>query len=162
MMNWDFLQTGEYAKARQMFQEMDQMRMAWAQLQPVGLRRSEIGTLGAVAHLTGCKTGPVTISALAQEMHLSVPGVSQKVSELEKQGYLRRVAAKHDRRVVTVQLTGKGQKAAENSLRDFLRRIESTLARLGNEDVDTLFFLMHKLRLALEEEGKNMQGGTPS
>ncbi len=154
-----FWTLGEYAHAQQLFEAMNRMRMVWAQLQPVGLRRSEIGALGAVAHLEKMGAEAVTISSLAREMGQSVPGVSQKVSELEKQGYVRRVADEKDRRVVTVELTDEGRQVAEESLRDFLVRIEQALDRMGEEKSQTLFNLMQQLTETLETMVQEQKGG---
>lgn len=156
-----FWQKGEYAHAQQLFEAMNRMRAVWGQLQPVGMRRSEIGVLGAVDHLEKSGAKAVSISSLAREMGQSVPGVSQKVSELEKQGYLRRLADKKDRRVVTVALTPKGRKVAEACLRDFLLRIEEALARMGEEKSGALFALMQQLTEALETIAPEKKGGNP-
>lgn len=154
-----FWAEGEYAHAQQLFEAMNRMRAVWGLLQPVGLRRSEIGALGAVDYLEQTGTGPVTISRLAREMGHSVPGVSQKVSELEKQGYLRRVADEKDRRVVTVTLTEQGRRVAEENLRDFLGRIEQALARMGEENSQELFGLMRQLTETLETMATEQKGG---
>ena len=123
MIQCELWKGNEFRQARQLFEIMNRMRGVWGRLRPVGMRPSELSTLVALARLEETGHGPVTIGTLAKEMGQSLPGVSQKVSELEKQGCLKRVTDERDRRVVTVGLTAPGRKVAGDALRSYLEKL---------------------------------------
>lgn len=157
-----FLRDDEYTRAARFFSEMDHLHMVWARLRPEGIRRSEMGTLGAVAHLSETQNKAVTISMLAKAMKQSVPGISQKVSELENRGYLKRETTTEDRRVVTVELTPQGKTAAEGAVRDFLAQVDKALGQMGQEKSDQLLGLMSELSGAFENVYEEKKGGGAS
>ena len=159
MKELDCIGREEYAQASRLFDEMNRLRLVWGKMRPAGLRRSEMGTLGAVAHFSREGKTPATISLLAKTLRQSVPGVSQKVSELEKQGYLTRTTDKNDRRVVTVELTQQGDLVAKGAMRDFFSRVEQALGELGSEKTDELLKLMSQLSASLEAQQKTDEGG---
>ncbi|MFV0413237.1 MAG: MarR family winged helix-turn-helix transcriptional regulator [Oscillospiraceae bacterium] len=154
-MHHPFLQSSllkEYESASAVFEAMSQMRKVWESYKPEGsLKRSDMAMIINVARLTDDGKNPVTISKLAKGIHHSVPGVSQKISFLEKTGYVTREADEADRRIVYVTLTPKGKTMSDNNLRSILGRMERTLGRIGPEKTAELISLIHPLRQAAEE-----------
>lgn len=143
----------ENSAALQLFNEMDRLRRSWEVFQPSApLRRSEIFVLGTMAHLAAHGDEPITVGRLARQMHQSMPGISQKVSVLEKQGYLIREGGESDRRVVTVELTPLGLDTARREMMGMVGKVENALAVLGPGQTQELLALMHKLSDALAEE----------
>lgn len=139
--------------AAQLFNEMDRLRRVWEGYQPtVPMRRSEIFVLGTMAHLAAQSDEPITVGRLARQMHQSMPGISQKVSMLEKQGHLVRVGDATDRRVVTVELTDKGRATARGEMMSMMARVDAALACLGPDKTKKLLSLMHQLSDALAKE----------
>lgn len=140
----------ENSAAIQLFTEMDRLRRIWENVQPKApMRRSEMFVLGTMAHLTAQQKTPVTVGQLARQMHQSMPGISQKVSVLEKQGYLIRVGDESDRRVVTVELTKLGLDTARDEMVSMVAHVEKALGRFGPEKTKELLSLMHELSDAL-------------
>lgn len=84
--------------------------------------------------------GPVTIGELAARLGLTQQAISKSTIELERLGYVRRVADPDDQRVRNVELAERGWaaidagRAARAALNDHLRRQlgESDLAKLIN------------------------------
>lgn len=141
----------DYADAALLLEEMDRLRRVWAGVRPVPpVTRAELNTLGIINHLLKQGVTPITVGQLAKHMGQSMPGVSQKVSVLEKQGYLKRVSSKDDRRVVTVELTEKGRYVSLHTMEEFLSRMEEALHLLGKEKTNTLVGLMGELSTAIE------------
>lgn len=137
----------------QLFTEMDRLRRMWEGFQPTApMRRSEVFVLGTMAHLAAQGGGPITVGRLARQMHQSMPGISQKVSVLEKQGYLVRVGDETDRRVVTVELTDLGRETARGEMMSMMARVDAALASLGPVKTKKLLGLMRQLSDALARE----------
>ena len=142
----DVFASGEYQNASALFAELHRLGRMWAAARPKPpLRRGDLAALGTVAHMSAHGGGPVTMGSLATRMNLSLPGASQKVSELEKLGLARRVPGKEDRRVVCIQLTPKGRRMAGSALKAVLSRAEAALGVLGEEKTHTFLSLAHEL-----------------
>ena len=90
------------------------------------------------------------LSVLANLQEQSLPGISQRVSALEKLGYLERVANPNDRRVCAVQLTPEGSKLLEEACARVKEKLDAALETMGREKLDTLLFLLEDLTCALE------------
>lgn len=142
----------EYRHAAAFFDEMDRLRRIWERFQPPPpLRRGDMGLLSALTRMEATGKRQVTVGQLARQTHQSPPSISQKVSELERQGYLARKADPADRRAVFIRLTAKGRTTAEAALRDMLSRMEQLLETLGEKDTDQLLQLMGRLGDTIEQ-----------
>ena len=80
----------------------------------------------------------------------SLPGISQRITALEKLGYVERVANPHDRRVSAVQLTPVGTQLLEEACACVKQKLDAALETMGREKLDTLLFLLEDLTCALE------------
>jgi DNA-binding MarR family transcriptional regulator len=82
--------------------------------------------------------GPIAVGALAQRMGVSQQAASKAVRELERLGYLERVADAADGRVRLVALARRGA-ATVQAARDVRAELTGELAaRLGEERVDAM------------------------
>lgn len=97
-----------------------------------GISRSEASLLARL------EDGPERITTLAGYEGLAQPTITRLVEQLEKYGWVRRVRAPDDRRVVLVSLTADGRGA----LREFRARyrplVLACLAALTDEQVEAL------------------------
>ncbi len=144
--------TDQNSAAVQLFGEIDRVRRTWESYQPAPpLRRSEMFVLGLMADLAANGQKSITMGQLARHMRQSMPGISQKVSVLEKQGYVLRVGDETDRRVVTIELTEKGEQVARQELQAFVGRMEQALQDLGPKKMEQLLDLMRQLSDRLEQ-----------
>lgn len=147
---------GEYARAADFMDAMHRMHRIWGALNTATeLKRGDMMMLGAVMREESHGTKPITASALARRTHQSLPGVSQRLNQLEESGYLRRSGDAEDRRVVHVQLTDKGRKATQKAMLAMLAHMEQALGTLGDADAATLLQLMQRLVAAFEAENDN-------
>jgi len=86
--------------------------------------------------------GPVSISELADRLHISSPAVSQMIDKLSSDGLVRRESSAEDQRVVAVALTDQGRVALERALLAFRNRVNELLAPLTPEDIQRLSQLL--------------------
>ena len=140
-----------------LFTAVNRVRRAWRSLAPSKeISKAQFATLMTIAHggrppHEGQATNqPMPLSVLANLQEQSLPGISQRVSALEKLGYLERVANPNDRRVCAVQLTPQGSKLLEEACARVKEKLDAALETMGREKLDTLLFLLEDLTCALE------------
>ncbi|WP_050738795.1 MarR family winged helix-turn-helix transcriptional regulator [Acetobacterium bakii] len=107
----------------------------------------------------------VKISEISRCSSISMPGVSQTISSLVKQGYVKRITTDSDRRLVYVNLTPKG-KALETQISESSFQLYDEAADiLGPEDTQTLICLLEKLAVTFdtieEKQNENPERKTP-
>lgn len=96
--------------------------------------------------------GPLSHSTLGQRAGCSAPSTTGLVDRLEKQGLVERVRDLDDRRVVLVQLTGKGEQVSAH-LRGFFReRMQTVLGALSPSDRQALVGIARRLRDAMVQQ----------
>ena len=118
--------------------------------------RYEELALESQSHGTPSPPG-VKISEISRCSSISMPGVSQTISTLVKQGYVKRITTESDRRLVYVNLTPKG-KALETQISNSSFQLYDEAADiLGPEETQTLIILLEKLSAAFDsiEEKQN-------
>ena len=137
-----------------LFTAVNRVRRAWRSLAPSKeISKAQFATLMTIAHggrppHEGQETNqPMPLANLQEQ---SLPGISQRVSALEKLGYLERVANPNDRRVCAVQLTPEGSKLLEEACARVKEKLDAALETMGREKLDTLLFLLEDLTCALE------------
>lgn len=105
--------------------------------------------------LTGAR-----VSELSAKVQMSMPAVSQMLNSLQGKGYVKRIAAENDRRVVYVVLTEKGRELLGKTMRDFLMRLEEVVAIFGEDNTNRLASLFDEFCEAIEEVKKQHAPGT--
>lgn len=90
------------------------------------------------------------ISELSRCSAISMPGVSQTITNLVKHDYVRRITTEADRRLVYVNLTEKGAALEKENSEASFRIFDEAAALLGEDDTKTLIALLDKLSAALE------------
>ena len=97
--------------------------------------------------------GPLAIGELGERLGVTQQGASKAVADLERRGYVERIAGADDGRVRKVSLTGRGR-AAIASGREHRAALEAELAeRLGPRRVESA-------RRLLVEAGTALGAGT--
>ena len=99
----------------------------------------------------------VKISELSRCSSISMPGVSQTISSLVKQGYVKRITTESDRRLVYVNLTAKGTALETKISHSNFQIYDEAADILGLEDTQSLIRLLEKLSTAFDamEEKQN-------
>ncbi len=86
------------------------------------------------------------LSELADTVLMSRSGLTRLIDRVEKAGYLKRVACKHDRRGIHAELTEKGSTALKRSWPAYSRAVFKHFAdKLDAEETDRLSQLLGKL-----------------
>lgn len=112
----------------------------------------------------------VKISEISRCASISMPGASQTISTLVKEGYVKRITTESDRRLVYVNLTAKGKKLEAEISHSYFQLYDEAATILGPEDTQSLIALLEKLSSAFdiiddkqkdEKETKNPERNTP-
>lgn len=95
----------------------------------------------------------VTVSAIAEQLAVSMPTISEVLQTLEKKGLINRDRSQSDGRVVNVTLTVKGRRKANETVgwQDFLAGVADQLP--PGEQVVLLHMLIKMIRM-LQERGE--------
>jgi DNA-binding MarR family transcriptional regulator len=93
----------------------------------------------------------VKISQLSRETAISMPGVSQTISTLEKHGYVARIASSKDRRLVYVNLTEAGRQLETDVSKSCFQIYDEAATLLGQEDTQALVRLLDKLAVTFDQ-----------
>jgi DNA-binding MarR family transcriptional regulator len=102
--------------------------------------------LGMLAHR------PWSLSELADVQAVSLPTISSTITTLEERGWVARARSDQDRRVVIVAMTPEGRVIMDKAHRHAEERIAQVLARLSDEQRDTLLEGLMILRDAFASE----------
>ncbi|MEG2930950.1 MAG: MarR family transcriptional regulator [Ruthenibacterium sp.] len=137
-----------------------ELQRTWRDFLPApDINKSLFGVLMCVAHgpirpgkPPEVPNGPVAVGTIAAQLHQSLPAISQKLSALEEQGYITRLADAKDRRVTCVALTEMGREKLDKSRVCFETRLDVALDALGEEKTAQLMSLMQELTAALKEK----------
>ncbi|MDK2935308.1 MAG: hypothetical protein PWP62_316 [Eubacteriaceae bacterium] len=130
------------------------------------LKPHEFFMLASIHHLCECHPLPdqpgIKISQISQKTGISMPGVSQTLSTLEKHDLVARRTSKEDRRMVYVSLTEKGSKIFHESNQSFTKIYDHAIDVLGPEDSQKLIDLLNQLADVFEtiEQNENTKGNT--
>jgi DNA-binding MarR family transcriptional regulator len=89
--------------------------------------------------------GPVSVSDLAEKLHISSPAVSQMIDKLSHEGYVRREGFGEDLRVVRIALTPDGQKALDDGLEAFEERVAELMVTLSGDEAHQLADLINRM-----------------
>lgn len=149
----------EHNRAMRMFKAMDRMRKAWGSLAPSQISKSQMGTLLTLRHggtdpMKETDRDPfeqMTLSELAAVMGQSMPAVSQRISKLEQMGYVQRIPDEKDKRTTWIRLTESGVDLMERACQGMVKRLDTIMNQLGEEDTDTMFRVLDKLAEIMEQ-----------
>ena len=147
----------EHNRAMRMFKAMDRMRKAWGSLAPSQISKSQMGTLLTLRHggtdpmkeTDRDPFEPMTLSELAAVMGQSMPAVSQRISKLEQMGYVQRIP--DDKRTTWIRLTESGVDLMERACQGMVKRLDTIMNQLGEEDTETMFRVLDKLAEIMEQ-----------
>ncbi len=136
---------------QELFQIMKRFQHLKAKQLPVGaLKRSEVELLGMLAlNLEGDKHA-LSVTELSNLLKITPAGVTHLINPLEKAGYIERLRASNDRRIVRVGLTERGAKVAETLIAQIQEQLTGLVDYLGEDDSLTLIRLMAQVIVYFE------------
>jgi DNA-binding MarR family transcriptional regulator len=118
-----------------------------------GISRGEYFLLHRIFHLAenAEENNPgAKITDLSKAVQMSRPAISQMLNSLEKKGYIERIMAKSDRRVVYVKLTETGSEQLAKNQQQFHFLFNQIVEELGSQDTAELVRLVYKLNTIIE------------
>jgi DNA-binding MarR family transcriptional regulator len=80
------------------------------------------------------QNGPRSLSALSEELGISVSAVTQLTDRLERAGFVERTAEEEDRRMKRVAMTAQGDALMKARRRTRVQRAENALAGMAPEE----------------------------
>lgn len=92
------------------------------------------------------------VTSLANHTHMSMPAMSRLLKTLEQKGYIERTVDKEDRRNTYISMTAKGTKVRAGAVAQMQALTCRVIQKMGEEDMQQLFSLWHKLMDIMEAE----------
>ncbi len=114
-------------QARQMFEQ--------------GLTAPQFGVLDILN-----KTGSVPLKKISEEMMVTGANITCVVDNLEKEGLVKRVHSKEDRRVIFAELTKDGKAKIDSILPAYIENITNLLSALSDNEQKELLKILGKLQ----------------
>jgi MarR family 2-MHQ and catechol resistance regulon transcriptional repressor len=90
-------------------------------------------------------SGPCSMVELAKEQFMSPPALTSIVDGLEKQGLVERVRSEEDRRVITIKITGKGEKTFTRAHVLYKQFFENVMHALTRQEINVVLAAFEKL-----------------
>ena len=87
---------------------------------------------------TGKKDIHVKVSDISDIMNLPRPGVTRTVKEMEKKGYLSKIASPDDGRVTYISITEEGWKLFRKYDENYFGELSADLSDISEEDADCM------------------------
>ncbi len=118
-----------------------------------------------VAQLRVCiilQAGPRTLSAIGEELGISVSATTQIADRLERAGLVERVADPEDRRVKNLQLTAHGADLMRSRREVRVRRAEKALEHLSPEIRESILNAICTLLEAAQAASPAVPGEDPA
>ena len=96
----------------------------------------------------------VKISDISDTMNLPRPGVTRTVKEMEKKGYLRKIASQDDGRVTYISVTEEGRKLFRKYDEQYFGELASDLNDISEADADGMIRTIEKFYHIMYERRK--------
>jgi DNA-binding MarR family transcriptional regulator len=109
-------------------------------LEPHGLTHAQWGPLFMIR-----KAGSATVAEVARELQMDPGAMTRLLDRLEAKGLCRRVRSTDDRRVVNIELTPEGRKAADMVPVALAEVMNAHLAGFTTEEWQTLKTLLRRM-----------------
>ena len=93
---------------------------------------------------TGKKDIRVKVSDISDVMNLPRPGVTRTVKEMEKKGYLSKIASPDDGRVTYISITEEGWKLFHKYDEHYFGELSGELSDISEEDADCMIRTIEK------------------
>lgn len=92
------------------------------------------------------KIGSVPLKKISEEMMVTGANITCVVDNLEKEGFVKRIPSKEDRRVILAELTPAGKSKIESLMPTYVENISSVTSSLTDNEQRELSKLLTKLQ----------------
>ncbi len=123
-----------------------QMRCGFALFRDLGTHPGQFPILEAIHRRSGC-----TQSEIAREQCASNASVGMSVKRLESAGLLKKSSDTYDQRATRLELTPKGERAADEAMAAAERIDEIKLRGFSQEELAQYCDFLHRIRKNLED-----------
>ncbi len=126
---------------------------------------SEIVIMNEIIHNTktpGTSNNNIDIADIKEYLSISKGAVSQKLSSLEKKGYIQRTINENNRRNLIITLTPKGKTLMKNHYSKFSNKLEKIVNRLGQDNVREIIQLVNKMTEITNEINNDIENDEKS
>lgn len=137
----------------QFFEAIDQLRRLHVGDLFPNMSKSDCTTLMAIDYYNQRKSdGVLTVSELAEKIHVKPSAVSRTLKNLEEQGLIERTVNKSDRRNTYVEISDAGRKRQQEMKVTMEEFVDAVLNRIREEDLRKLVeYLNEVCQIATEE-----------
>ena len=145
-------------KIKRMFDACYQAKRIREMLPPLpeGVMPSYIKYLEAVQLLE--KNSPhVRVSDISDVLNLPRPGVTRTVKEMEKKGYLKKVASPDDRRVTYLSVTEEGKELSRKYDENYFSELSVYFDDISEEEADCMIRTIQKFYDIMCERRKHYE-----
>lgn len=103
------------------------------------------------------KKKPATISDLARRFSVTSSAISQMVSQLEKDGYVKRVQDKADKRIAYVEISSQAKSVFRDVRKQFAKHLSVRFVGITNSELRLFLAVIEKMNFDINKElyGKN-------
>jgi MarR family transcriptional regulator, 2-MHQ and catechol-resistance regulon repressor len=91
------------------------------------------------------KSGPISLKKISEEMMVTGANITCVMDNLEKEGFVKRIYSKEDRRVIFADLTPLGKSKIVSIMPKYLENMASVTSVLGEHEQKELIKLLNKL-----------------
>lgn len=92
------------------------------------------------------KTGPVPLKKISEEMMVTGANITCVVDNLEKEGFVKRIPSKEDRRVIHADLTPQGKAKLESIMPAYSESMAGVFAAFTEHELKELAKLLSKIQ----------------
>ena len=97
----------------------------------------------------------VKVSDISDELNIPRPGVTRTVKEMEKKGYLSKIASPDDGRVTYISVTEEGWKLFHKYDEHYFGELSADLSDISEEDADCMIRTIEKFYQIMCERRTN-------
>lgn len=98
----------------------------------------EIGPSQRMALFVLQQEGPMAMTALAKQLHIFKQQLTAIVDKLEKEGLISRMPDKHDRRIINVSISSKGEALLKLQFEQMKEAVKAKLSALPEKELEKL------------------------
>jgi len=93
------------------------------------------------------KSGSMPLKKISEEMMVTGANITCVVDNLEKEGFVKRVHSKEDRRVILADLTTAGKSKIESLMPQYMEKTASLVSALNDREQKDLIKLLGKIQM---------------
>ena len=97
----------------------------------------------------------VKISDISDRLHIPRPGVTRTVKEMEKKGYLQKIASEEDGRGTYITVTKKGSELSQNYDEQYFDSLLPYMEEIPDEDAECMIQTIEKFYQIMCERRKH-------